>query len=233
MEQHTNGQKIAVVVGASGGMGTEIVKELEKHGVKVVSISRSSKDFPCDLTNKGQIKEVCERILATYPVIDYLFNAAGVGIYKTIEDTTLEDWQISLDINLTASFLMIKYLLPGLSKSARSFVFNFGSGMGTVGYADRLPYCTSKFGLRGMSLSLAKEFRSNQPKIVLLTLGSVLTEFGPMTLAQKEQESLSGKAYLTPKWVAEKVIALTKENEINDEEILYSAEYVKELQDAK
>lgn len=224
--------KKAVLVGASGGMGVEIAKILEGEGVVVIPVSRSAKDYPCDLTSKGQIKEVCEKIISQEGKIDLLFNAAGVGIYKTIEDTSLEDWDTSLAINLTAPFLMTKYLLPALSQSPESVVINFGSGMGTVAYPDRLPYCTSKFGLRGMSLSVAKEFKGTNSKIMLATLGSVLTEFGPMTLKEKEEESLQGKAYLTPQWVAEKLVSLLKNDEVEPEVVLYSADYAQELKDA-
>ncbi len=221
------GKKI-VLAGATGGIGSEIAKVLQQEGAFIIPISRSS-EFKCDLTDPSQIAQVCEQILTKYPIIDGLINAAGVGIYKTIEDTNLEDWNISLKLNLTAPFLTTKYLLPGLTKSKEAVVVNLGSGMGVTAVADRLPYCTSKFGLRGMSLTLAKEFDGTNIHVVLITLGSVLTEFGPMTLSQKEKESLQGKAYLTPQWVASKLVQIIKEGSYQGEIEIYSPDYAKEM----
>lgn len=220
--------RITVVVGASGGMGSEIVKALKKEGVVVVEVSRTSQKYPCDLKNQDSIKKVTQQIIDDFGRVDILFNAAGIGVYTTLEESTLEGWNDSLSVNVTAPFLFSKYLLPALEKSEGAFVFLFGSGMGKFAHGNRIPYCTSKFALRGLSLSLTEEFKSTKIKFCLLTLGSVLTEFGPMTLEEKKEENLQGKAYLTPIWIAEKVVETLKKDLVEDEMEWYPTGYKEE-----
>jgi short-subunit dehydrogenase len=230
--------KIAVVVGATGGMGSEICKLLAKEGAKLVLISRSEEKlkalseslggcdyFTCNLAKPETINGVCTQIIGKYSKIDFLFNAAGIGVYKSIEDVTEAEWIDSFNTNVTAPYYFLKYLSPSLKNSPEAAVINWGSGMGVIPTAGRSIYCTTKFALRGMSLSLSKEFERTNLKVVHLTLGSVLTEFGPMTLEEKKEENLSGKAYLTPDWVAEKVVDIIKKDEFKEEIELYPTDY--------
>ena len=234
--------KIAVVVGATGGMGTEVCKTMYKEGVKLVIIARTEEKlkalsqelggcdyFVCDLNKPETINLVCQSISAKYQVVDFLLNAAGIGIYKPIEEVTEEDWMDSFNANVTASFYFTKYLLPSLKKSEAAYVINWGSGMGTIPAAGRSVYCASKFALRGMSLSLSKEFERTNVNIVHLTLGSVLTEFGPMTLEEKKRENLEGKAYLTPTYVAEKVVEILRKDQVEPEISISPTGYQEEM----
>lgn len=234
--------KIAVVVGATGGMGTEVCKRLYKEGVKIVILARKEKRlkslslelgncdyYVCDLDKPETISSFCSQISQKYPVIDFLFNIAGIGVYKPIEEVTEVDWISSFNVNVSASYYFTKYLLPSLRKSPKAYVFNWGSGMGVIPSAGRSPYCMSKFALRGMSLSLAKEFERTNIGVVHLTLGSILTEFGPMTLGEKEKENLEGKAYLTPEYVVEKVIERIKKGVIDPEITIYPTGYQEEM----
>src|SRR3990167_4163221 len=101
--------------------------------------------------------------------------------------------------------------------------------MGTIPAAGRSVYCASKFALRGMSLSLSKEFDRTNVNIVHLTLGSVLTEFGPMTLEEKKRENLEGKAYLTPTYVAEKVVEILRKDQVEPEISISPTGYQEEM----
>lgn len=182
--------------------------------------------FVCDLTRPKTISKVCDEILKKYPIVDILLNVAGIGVYKPIEDVTQDEWSDSFNTNVTAPYLFSKFLLPSLKKSAKSVVINWGSGMGLIPTAGRSVYCMTKFALRGMSLSLSKEFERTNVSIIHLTLGSVLTEFGPMTLEEKRKENLEGKAYLTPEWVAKKVVEILDNEEFKEEIEIYPSDYV-------
>ena len=157
--------------------------------------------------------------------LDILINAAGVGVYKEIEDVELREWTDSLAINTTAPFYMTKMLLPLLRKSEKSVIINIGSGMGKIPTACRSVYCATKYALRGMTLSLAAEFQGTNVNFVHIALGSTLTEFGPMTLKEKEEESLKGKAYFTPEWVAKKFVEIIEKEQFEGEIELYPSEY--------
>lgn len=210
--------KVIVVTGATGGIGREIVKELQSEGANLILVAKNkrSEEYPgkfyeCDFSNQEETVNTAKKISSTYPNIDILINAAGIGIYKPLEDLSLEEWNKSMNINLNASFIMIKELIGSLNNSNKSIVLSLGSGMGVKPEAQRSAYCASKFALRGLMLTLAEEYkRFKKPEFCLLTLGSVLTSFGPMSFEEKKKEMENGKGYLTPDWVAKKIIELLK-----------------------
>lgn len=210
--------KVIVVTGATGGIGREIVKKLQSEGANLILVAKNkrSEEYPgkfyeCDFSNQEETMNTAKKISSTYPNIDILINAAGIGIYKPLEDLSLEEWNKSMNINLNASFILIKELIGSLNNSNKSIVLSLGSGMGVRPEAQRSAYCASKFALRGLMLTLAEEYkRFKKPEFCLLTLGSVLTSFGPMSFEEKKKDMENGKGYLTPDWVAKKIIELLK-----------------------
>ena len=134
-------------------------------------------------------------------------------------------------IGNTSPYFLTQSLLPGLSKSEISLVVNIGSGMGVMPAAGRSVYSSMKFALRGQTLSLAKEFERSKPNFVLMTLGSVLTAFGPMSLDEKKKEmETGGKGYLTPEYVAKKTVEVINDKDREVEYTVYSADYGREWQ---
>ena len=167
-------KKIAVVTGADGGIGGEIVKELDKEGVTCILVSENEeglkklvkelgdrhKYYVSDFSQAKNAVKTAKVIRKDHQKIDLLINAAGIGTYKSIEEATIDDWQKTLNINTTAVFVFIKFLLPSLKRAKMSVVINIGSGLGKVPYyPKRLPYVVSKFALRGLSLALSKGYR--------------------------------------------------------------------------
>lgn len=215
--------KIAVVTGAHGGIGSVLVEKLKSEGVKCACIDRHREfdgDYECDLASADQVEQVAGEIISNFGEVDFLINMAGVGIYKEIKDLDPDEWQLSLDINLTAPYLLIKYLLPALKKSKKALVFNVGSKMGILPWEGRTAYCSSKFGLRGLSLSLSKELAKEGVDVSLLTLGSVMTNFGTGGIAKRKALQEKGKKYLRPEQVADKMIKIIKSDYRKEEYIL-------------
>jgi short-subunit dehydrogenase len=202
--------KTAVVTGARGGLGSLLVQALEKEGIICVAIDKEE----CDFTNSKDVEKLCDEIKSKYEKIDFLFNVAGIGIYKNIDDLSIEEWNDSLSINLTAPFILIKTLSPEV-------VINFGSGMGVFPTSGRSAYCASKFGLRGLSLSLSKELKPKNIDVVLLTLGSIMTNFGTGGLALRQDLEKKGKKYLNPSEVIEKVLEIIKSERREVEYMIY------------
>ncbi len=107
--------KTVVITGATGGIGKILVKLLDSAGAKTILVSRNENDlhdlqsslsnkesayFSCDLSNQSDTVKTAELIASKYPQIDILINCAGIGIYKPIEDATLNDFNDSINIGL-------------------------------------------------------------------------------------------------------------------------------------
>lgn len=237
--------KIVLVTGASKGMGNSIAKKLAQDGANLILVARNEENlkdlvkslgegnhkyYVCDLGDFKQVENLVENVSRDYQKVDVLINGAGIGIYKPIEEVMFDEWRKSFSIGLDAPYFLIQKLLPLLGKAEKSIVINIGSGMGVIPAAGRSVYCSLKFGLRGMTLSLAEEFKRTKVQFVLLTLGSVLTGFGPKTIEEKKNE---GKAYLTPEWVAERVSEIIKEDGKAVEYTFYPSDYKEEWEAVK
>lgn len=237
--------KTILITGASKGMGNSIAKKLAQGGANLILVARTEetlkdlvknlggenhKYYACDLGDIKQVISLSEKISKDFNKIDVLINGAGIGVYKPIEEVSFDEWRKSFSTGLDAPYFLTQKLLPLMSKSEKSVVINIGSGMGVIPAPGRSVYCSLKFGLRGMTLSLAEEFKRTKIQFVLLTLGSVLTGFGPKTIEEKKNE---GKAYLTPEWVAERVVEIIKEGGKAVEYTFYPSDYKEEWQAVK
>lgn len=237
--------KIVLITGATGGIGYELCKAFSSKSANIVAVARTQEKLDslskelnspnnlyikCDFTNTTELTELVNKIFEKLDRIDVLINAAGVGIYKSLEDVEIAEWEESVAINVNAPFFLSKKLLKLLKNSEKSVVINIGSGMGKMAIACRSVYCATKYALRGLTLSLAQEFGHTNVRFVHIALGSTLTEFGPMTLEQKKEENLQGKSYLTPDWVAHKFVEIVEKENFQDEIEIYPTEYKEENQ---
>jgi len=126
--------KIAVITGAGGGIGNVLANQLEKEGVICIRVDRQNEllnkpYFECDFSKEKEVTKLVKEISSKYNKIDMLYNIAGIGIYKNIDDLRISEWANSIAVNLTAPLLFIKGLLSLLKKSDQAFVLNFGSGI--------------------------------------------------------------------------------------------------------
>lgn len=233
--------KKIVVTGATGGIGREIVKNLDSLGARLILVSRkedellalkeslSQKDhlfFACDFGDQKQVLAVAKKIFKQSNGVSVLINCAGVGVYLPLESISLNDWNSSFDINLTSVFIMTREFAKLSSNPKESLVLSIGSGAGVIPMAGRSLYCATKFALRGLILSLAEEYkRVGNPKFCLITLGSTLTSFGPLSLEQKKQEMEKGKAYFTTDWVSKKIVEIVQDENRETEYTIYPSNY--------
>jgi len=216
-------EKVVVVLGANGGIGSAIVRELAKTGAVVVPITKEG----VDLANLDEVEKVSAEVAKEHPDISAFINATGIGVYRGLSDLERNDWESSLNINLTGPLFFIKGILPSLNKND-SVVINLGSGLGKKPYyKERIPYIVSKFGLRGMSLALSRDFEGKYPNFCLVTLGSVMTGFGSGGLVKRKELEKKGKLYFTPEWVAERIVYVIKDKERQSEYTFYPKDYVK------
>ena len=242
--------KVVVIAGATGGIGREITRAFAKEKVKLVLVARRKvvldslkleaekldskvNVFECDLTDQPSVERFVFDLKKGHKQVDILVNAAGIGVYKSLPEIKFDEWQKSFGINVTAPFLLIQKLLPLLKKSTKAYVLSTGSGMGRVAMAKRSAYCTSKFALRGLMLSLAKEYKKTNVQFCHLTLGSVLTAFGPLSLEDKLASQKKGKKYLDPAWLAHTIVAKVRNDTLEDEVTIYPSHYFAESKKGK
>jgi len=221
----TLNNKVAVITGADGAIGSKLTTRLQKEGVKCILIDKNS-DHSCDFTDSNSVIELAKRISLENTTIDFLFNVAGIGIYKEIDTLTIDEWDNSFSINVTAPFILSKYLESVLVKSDKPMIFNVGSGMGIVPTKNRSAYCASKFALRGLSLSLSKELADKNIDVCLFTLGSVMSPFGTGGIDKRKQLESQGKKYLSVDQVVEEIIKITKSESRKEEYTMYPDGYI-------
>ncbi len=246
-------QKIALITGAGGGIGQAISLKLYKEGTGLILVDKdlgalrrieaeiqaqtlnrdiqSIRLIKADLTEKSEIENIAKQLENVN--LNILINNAGIGAYSAIQNLTEKTWELSLKLNVTAPFLLTKYLLKNLEKATlktdqKSVILNIGSGCGVIGIKNRVAYCTTKFALRGMSLSLHKELKG-KVDVVYLTLGSVATDFGGISADEKRRSTK--KEYLTPQEVADFIWqnVINKHEELPAELELYPKGYFETL----
>jgi short-subunit dehydrogenase len=227
------GKKI-MITGAAKGIGYLITQELRKKGAILVLVDKDQESldqlkseigqdhsyYLCDLSSEVQVISLSVKLREDFESLDVLINNAGIGIYKTIEDLSFDDWVKSFFVNLHSPFLLSKELLPLLKAAERSLIVNIGSVSGVTPMASRLPYNPSKFALRGFSLCLAEDLQNTKVDVTLVTLGSTLTDFGPLSLSEKIILQKEGKKYLRPDTVSNRIVEIMENDERKTEEII-------------
>ena len=152
--------KIALVTGASSGMGAETARLLSDGGARVFGAQRGLSDFEdiaVDFVDPSSPEKVIDHIAKATGQLDILVNNAGVMREGTVEETSLDDWHLQMQINLTAPFLLIRYAMP-LLRAARGAIVNVGSIEG-LGNNPRHPaYGASKAGLHGLTRAVAVDY---------------------------------------------------------------------------
>lgn len=192
-------KKTAWITGGSRGIGYGTAEKLLENGYNVVITGRnqeyldqaqlelSSKyDRDAVLVLQSDVRDfsaqqkIAETIIDKYGSIDVLVANAGVGHFANIEDLTIEQWNQTIDINLTGVFYTVKAALPALKKS-KGYIFTISSLAGTNFFENGTAYNASKFGLTGFTQALMLDVRQHDVKTTTIMPGSVATYFNGHT----------------------------------------------------
>lgn len=167
-------QKVALITGASKGIGKSVAIGLAKLGYKVVLTSRDQNNLkkvekeiqdnhspnpliiPLDVTNSKQIAETIKRVIKETGRIDVLVNNAGIFIDGSLS-LSEKNFRALLNTNLTAQFVVLQEVVPIMKKQKSGHIFNIASRAGVIGFAGNAGYVASKFGMVGLSQSLYRE----------------------------------------------------------------------------
>ncbi len=163
--------KVALVTGGRGGIGRAIVARFLREGATVYAADLSeagslaahdadgSTFLRMDVASETEVKAAMQRVSGTSGRLDVLVNAAGIEIEKTIEDTTLEEWNRSFAVNVTGTFLASKHALPLLRVAAgdgpSASVINFGSYDGFIADPGLAVYCATKGAVHALTRAMA------------------------------------------------------------------------------
>jgi 3-oxoacyl-[acyl-carrier protein] reductase len=187
--------KVALITGGSKGIGYGVAEVLIKGGIRVAVTSRSkeSADEAADSLNKikagyaigieSDVRDLAsqmqgvEAILSAWGRLDYVIANAGVGHFAPIQTLTPEQWQETIDINLTGTFFTIKATLDAL-KASQGYFITIASLAGTNFFVNGSAYNASKFGLVGFTQAVMLDLRKEGIKVSTIMPGSVATYFG-------------------------------------------------------
>jgi NADP-dependent 3-hydroxy acid dehydrogenase YdfG len=184
--------KIAIVTGASSGIGAAFSHALINKGATVYGLARSTdtlKDVrsklgehfipvTLDITDHNLITEWIEDTFSEDQQPDILINNAGLGRFGDVDKLSVEDWDAMIQTNLSGTFYMTRQIVPLMKqKDAVCHIINIASIAGKIGNPQLTGYNASKYGVRGFSEALFKEVRYDGIKVTCFYPGSIATDF--------------------------------------------------------
>ena len=196
---------IAIITGASTGIGRSLAIKLSEHYL-VYLISRNKENLnktkklinaqnnDCkiivsDISKNQSINDIYSQIEGKEK-IELLINNAGIGVFKSITDTTIEDWDNTINTNLRGSFLMTKMIVNDLKSKKNGKIVFISSVAGLQPYKNSTAYVASKYGLRGFASALREELREFNIKVITVFPGAVNTPIWDNKNMEKLREGM-------------------------------------------
>ena len=186
--------KVILITGASSGIGKALALKVAKEGAIVVLIARGkerldhavsdvqklspkSLGLVCDVANPDSVRAVVHDVRKRFGRIDMLVNNAGVGLYKSVVDTELKEFEDLMKINYFGTVYMTKEVLPHMLKFGGGVIVNVASVSGKTGFPHISAYAASKFAVVGFTESLYYDVRKKGIQVHLICPGAVKTNF--------------------------------------------------------
>ncbi|HSL12618.1 MAG TPA: SDR family oxidoreductase [Nitrososphaeraceae archaeon] len=157
----------------------------------------------CDVSKYSDVKSLVDISVKTFGKVDILVNNAGIVYFKSIMDTTVEEWNKTIDTNLKGVFLFTREVLPDMIENKSGVIVNVSSGAGKSGFPNLSAYCASKFGIIGLTESIAKEVADNNVKVMAICPGGVDTKM--IYDIVDNGYNLSNRNLMKPEQVAKKI----------------------------
>jgi 3-oxoacyl-[acyl-carrier protein] reductase len=188
--------KIAIITGASRGIGFAVAQRLGTLGAKLSLCAREEKTLQSaadklrpgtagmfaaavDVTHGDQIAAFVQNTEKSLGPIEILVNNAGVGYFAPTHEATEANWDAVLDTNLKSVFLASKAVAPGMIRQRSGHIINIASLAGKNAFAGGGIYCASKWGLLGLTECMAEDLRAYGIRVSAICPGSVATDFSP------------------------------------------------------
>jgi len=218
--------RTVLVTGASRGIGRSVALRFAEEGARLALVARTETELlqtadaieqagaraiaiPTDIRDRGGVQACVERAEAELGPIDVLVNNAGVFLWRPFLELSSEEWELVLETNLTGAANFCRAVLPGMMRRRRGRIVNVSSIHGMRGEANLAAHSAAKFGLIGLTQSLAREFRSFNIAVNAVCPGTVENKEDE-TGAPSRTEPLAEK--LWPRDVARTVLFLASDD---------------------
>ena len=211
--------KNCLVTGATGGIGKEISKELASNScnlfltstnnTKLIKLKNQLKKInknikieflSADLTIQEDITELIDTINDKFSSIDIIINSAGVFMIKSIEKSTIDDFEKSINLNVKLPFILCKEFTKNMIKKKWGRVVMIGSSSSYSGFEKGSVYCASKHSILGLSRALNAELKKKNVRVLSISPASTQTNMGKISTEQ------DFNTFLNPKEVAQYII---------------------------
>ncbi len=184
--------KVVLLTGATGGIGAKTAALLTSSKARVFITGRNesalhavaqsagiplSQCLLMDITCVNEVNAAVAAVLQAAGTIDILVNAAGIGIIRTMDQLTSDDFMQSLQTNLIGPFYLMKAVLPAMKEKKKGLIIQIPGVLGKVPMAGAAAYSASKYGLTGMMQSIREEIKRTDIRITQLFLGGVDSSF--------------------------------------------------------
>src|ERR1700722_3684448 len=189
--------KVALVTGASRGIGLAVATSLGTRGAKIAGwppdpqpldvaaadLKRNGASvvaIPADVSRTAEIAALVEKTERSLGPIEILVNNAGIGVFGPVQDASEANWDAVLDTNLKSVFLLSRAVSPGMISRRPGHIVNIASLAGKNAFAGGGIYCASKWGLLGLTECMAEDLRPYGIRVSAVCPGSVATDFSPV-----------------------------------------------------
>ena len=212
--------RVAIVTGAGRGIGRSIALALARHGAAVALAARTRSElasvqaeiegmgeraasFRTDVSAEGDVIALVRDTVALFGRLDIVVNNAGIGVFKPLLDTTVEEWDEIMAVNARGPFLVCREAIPYLRQQTGACIINIVSVVGVKGYANQAAYSASKHALLGMTKALAREVQADGIRVHAICPGGVDTG-----LASQARPDLDRSLLIQPDEIADIVLFL-------------------------
>ena len=186
--------KVAIITGASAGIGQAVARSLGREGARMVLTARRRERLDNlvsevrqlggdavvvigDARDEQTALSVASEAQRAFGRVDILVNNVGIGNYKNLVDTTLDDYVEMMDVNMKSGFLFTRHVVPLMIAQREGLVLFVSSMAGIYGFAGEAVYCATKFAQVGFAQGLDQELRPHGIKVGTINPGGVKTEF--------------------------------------------------------
>lgn len=206
--------RVALVTGASRGIGAAVAEGLADAGARVIRVARTLQqgtrerfhDIACDLTDPEQVSRLASRVIDQHGPPDVVVCNAGAFLLRALESTDAAELEVQLAINIKAPFAVAKGFLPPMRAAGRGSFITVGSVADHTGFPENAAYAASKYGLRGLHETLLQEYRGTGVRLTLVSPGPTDTSAWDPFDPDHREGFIPRAAMLRPEDVAEAIL---------------------------